>query len=336
MNKKVTIYDVATEAGVSLATVSRVINGSNVVRPKTRDKVLETIQRLDFKPNQIARGLATSKTTTIAVVFPQSLFAHVKNMIGGIGDTSRLLDYNISIYTTDELGDGNPIESIMEKIVKSRADGVIFFHSDQIEEEIALVKKYKIPTVIVGYKVSDDNIGSIFVDAKKIAYEVIDQYLKKGKSDIVFVNPKQNLVNTDKMIEGIQKAYLEHGLTFDVEKQVISTSTHYEKSYPQFDSYFKNHKHDLVFSSYDKEAVAVVNAAIDNGIKIPDDMEVIGMMNTSYALMCRPALTSIHVSVYDMGALAIRLLTKILNNEEIDTKEVSLQYVKIERSSTNK
>ena len=84
-------------------------------KPKTRDKVLEAIQRLDFKPNQIARGLATSKTTTIAIVFPQSLFAHVKDMIGGIGDTSRRLDYNVSIYTTDEIGDGNPIETVIEK-----------------------------------------------------------------------------------------------------------------------------------------------------------------------------------------------------------------------------
>ena len=74
MKKKVTIYDVAEAADVSLATVSRVINGSNVVKPATRERVLETIKRLDFKPNQIARGLATSKTTTIAVVFPQSLF----------------------------------------------------------------------------------------------------------------------------------------------------------------------------------------------------------------------------------------------------------------------
>ena len=111
MGKNVTIYDVAREAGVSLATVSRVINGSNVVKPGTRDRVMDAIQRLDFKPNQIARGLATSKTTTIAIVFPQSLFAHVKDMIGGIGDTSRRLDYNVSIYTTDEIGDGNPIET---------------------------------------------------------------------------------------------------------------------------------------------------------------------------------------------------------------------------------
>ena len=334
MGKNVTIYDVAREAGVSLATVSRVINGSNVVKPGTRDRVMDAIQRLDFKPNQIARGLATSKTTTIAIVFPQSLFAHVKDMIGGIGDTSRRLDYNVSIYTTDEIGDGNPIETVIEKVVKSRADGVILFNNEEIEQEIELVNKYKIPSVVIGACVSSQYMGSIFVDSKKIAYDIVNEYLNRGQSDIAFVSPKQTLIKTDDMISGIVQAYQEHNLTFDTDKQIIHTSTHYEKSYPQFLEYFKTHKHDVVFTGYDKEAVAVVNAAIDNGIQIPEDMEVIGMMNTSYALICRPALTSIHVPVYDMGALAVRLLTKILNEEEIDTKEVPVQHLMMPRGTT--
>ncbi|MEG0275432.1 MAG: LacI family DNA-binding transcriptional regulator [Coprobacillus sp.] len=334
MGKNITIYDVSREAGVSLATVSRVINGSNVVKPDTRDKVMDAIQRLDFKPNQIARGLATSKTTTIAIVFPQSLFAHVKDMIGGIGDTSRRLDYNVSIYTTDEIGDGNPIETVIEKVVKSRADGVILFNNEKIEQEIELVDKYKIPSVVIGSRVSSEYMGSIFVDSKKIAFDIIDSYLSLNKNDIVFVSPKDNLIKTDDMISGIQEAYQKHNLVFDKENKIIHTSTHYEKSYPQFLEYFKTHKPDVVFAGYDKEAVAVVNAAVDNNIKIPDDMEVIGMMNTSYALMCRPSLTSVHVPVYDMGALAVRLLTKILNEEEIDSKEVPVQHLLMPRATT--
>lgn len=335
MGKNVTIYDVAREAGVSLATVSRVINGSNVVKETTRERVMETIQRLDFKPNQIARGLATSKTTTIAIVFPQSLFAHVKDMIGGIGDTSRRLDYNVSIYTTDEIGDGNPIGTVIEKVVKSRADGVILFNNDQIDDEIELIRKYKIPAVVIGSQVSDELMGSIYVDAEKIAYDIATEYLRKGKKDIVFVEANQNLIKTVDMIKGFENAYKDYGMHFDLSTQVIETSTHYEKSYPQFLEYFKTHKHDLIVTGYDKEAVAVVNASVDCGIQIPQDMEVIGMLNTSYASMCRPALTSIHVPVYDMGALAVRLLTKILNEESIDTKEVSVQYLKMPRETTN-
>ncbi len=148
------------------------------------------------------------------------------------------------------------------------------------------------------------------------------------------MSPQENLIKIDDMIGGIEKAYQDNGLSFNPDQQIIHTSTHYEKSYPQFFEYFKNHKHDLIFAGYDKEAVAIVNAATDNGIQVPTDMEVIGMMNTSYALMCRPSLTSFNVPVYDMGALAVRLLTKILNDEEIDTKEVSVQHLLMKRNTT--
>lgn len=331
--KKITIYDVAREAGVSLATVSRVINGSSVVREKTRQKVLKVIEDLDFKPNQIARGLATSKTTTIAIIFPQSLFAHVKDMIGGIGDAGRHLDYNITIYTTDDIGDDDTVGDVLEKVVKTRADGVILFNNDQIDHEIELVKKYKIPAVIIGACVSDDLIGSIYIDARQIAFDIINDYLNKGKNDIVFVSPKQNLVRTEDLVLGIKEAYLQHQMEFK-DSQIIRTSSHYEECYPQLSQYFKSHKHDVVFASYDKEGVAVINAAYDNHISIPEEMEVISMMDTSYSLMSRPALTSIHLPIYDMGALAVRLLTKILNEEEIESKEVCVNTIVMKRDST--
>ena len=332
--KKTTIYDVAEEAGVSLATVSRVINGSNVVKPATREKVLEVIRRLDFKPNQIARGLATSKTTTIVIVFPQALFGHVKDMIGGIGDTGRTLDYNITIYTTEDIGDGDPVAAVLEKVIKSRADGVVLFNSDQIDHEIEIMKKYNLPTVVVGYKVDEDKIGSIYVDASHVSYDLARKYLAEGKEDIVFVRPQQNLVRLDDFVDGIKKAFEDAGKSFDEDKQVINTSTHYEESYPFFIDYFKTHKHDVVLTGYDKEAVAVVNAAQDNGISIPDDMQVVGMMNTSYSIMSRPSLTTIHVPVYEMGAMAIRLMTKMLNEEEIDQKAVPVVTQMITRNTT--
>ena len=123
-------------------------------------------------------------------------------MIGGIGDTSRRLDYNVSIYTTDEIGDGNPIETVIERVVKSRADGVILFNNEEIDQEIELVNKYKIPSVVIGSRVSSEYMGSIFVDSKKIAFEVVDEYLAKGKTDIVFVSPRQNLIKTEDFVAG--------------------------------------------------------------------------------------------------------------------------------------
>ncbi len=249
-DKKVTIYDVAREADVSLATVSRVINGSNVVKASTRDRVLEVIDRLDFKPNEIARGLAKSKTTTLAVVFPESLFAHVKEMIGGIGDTSRSLKYNVTFHTTDDIGLGpSYIEEVIGKLVKSRVDGVILFNSDHLEEELEYINKYKIPAVVIGSRYSDERIGSIFANISDFAYEKTKEYLDKGMSDMAYVQTKQNLLKDEWFIEGMKKAYADANLEYSVE--ILSCSTDYEECEEYFEEYFAKHHHDLVFCNYD-------------------------------------------------------------------------------------
>ncbi len=329
--KKVTIYDVSREAGVSLATVSRVINGSNVVKEATRQRVLEVIKRLDFKPNEVARGLAKSKTTMIAVVFPQALFAHVKEMIGGIGDASRTLKYNVTIHTTDDIGEDDMIDELVEKLIKSRVDGVILFNNENLATEIEKISSYDMPIVVIGDRISAENQGSIYVDARKITYELATSYLDKGVSDIAFFTARQNLVKKEELVEGFKQAYEEHGLTFD---NVTNVSTHYEESYPYFVDYFKTHRPQVVIAGYDKEAVAAINAARENGIRVPEDMEVIGMMNTTYSVMCNPTLTTVNVPVYNMGALALRLLTKILNDEPIESHEVVVKHLLIKREST--
>ena len=330
--KKVTIYDVSREAGVSLATVSRVINGSSVVKESTKQRVLEVIKRLDFKPNEVARGLAKSKTTMIAVVFPQSLFAHVKDMIGGIGDASRTLKYNITIHTTDDIGqDDDIVESLIEKLIKSRVDGVILFNNENLQRQIERISAYDMPIVVIGDRVSGDQMGSVCAKARDITYEIVNSYLDKGETDIVFFSALQNLIKKSELIRGIQEAYNEHGLTFD---NMHTVSTSYEVSYPYFLEYFKTNRPKVVITGYDKEGVAVINAAKANGIRIPEDMEVVGMMNTSYGIMCTPTLTSVNIPVYNMGAIALALITKILNNEEIETKEISIDHLLIKREST--
>ncbi len=331
--KKVTIYDVAREAEVSLATVSRVINGSTVVRAKTRDKVLDVIKRLDFQPNEVARGLATSKSTTIAIVFPQSLFANVKEMISGIGDTGRHLDYNINMYTTDDIGDDDTIRDVTERIVKSRVDGVILFNNENTQEMIEGIERYNLPIVVIGKKISDETMGSVYVDVENAAYEIIDSYIQNNKTNIAYISPKQNLIKNDDVITGIKKAYQKNGMSFN-EEHIIDTTGEYVEDYQMLLKYFENNTHDLVFCGYDKDAVAVINAARNNGIDIPNTMEVIGMLNTSYAVMCNPTLSSLNVPVYDMGALAVRLLTKLLKGEEIDSKEITVRHILIEREST--
>lgn len=335
-NKKITIYDVATEAGVSLATVSRVINGSSVVKEKTRNKVLQAIEALDFKPNQIARGLATSKTTTIAVVFPQDMMELIRQMMNGIGDASRILDYNICMFTTNDLGEGiETINNIMEKVIQSRADGVILFNNIYVKEEMALLEKYHLPFVVIGKQYESENAASIYVDTKSIGKELVSEYIDKGITQILTCIQDTILLDSSELVEGIKEAYASKNISFD-EKDVIMVSSDYAECVDDLSEFMahKEKKYDLVIANYDKAAVAFKNVASDHGIEIPNQIEVIGMMDTNYALMSRPSISSYHFPVYDMGAMALRLLTKILNNEEIESKKVCTHYTFMKRDST--
>ena len=116
--KRVTIYDVAKEASVSLATVSRVINGSNVVKGPTKDRVQAAIDKLGYKPNAIAQGLALQKTTSIGLVVPEASFTYTGQIINGLIDVAKIYNYNIMLHTiTAGITD---INDVVEDIIKSR------------------------------------------------------------------------------------------------------------------------------------------------------------------------------------------------------------------------
>lgn len=129
--KRVTIYDVASEANVSLATVSRVINGLEIVREDTRIKVQEAIEKLGYKPNAVAQGLALQKTTTIALVVPEASFNVTGQIINGLLDVAKIYKYSIVLHTTTE--GILEINETVENIIKSRVDGVIIYNDNFVE-----------------------------------------------------------------------------------------------------------------------------------------------------------------------------------------------------------
>ena len=138
--KRITIYDVAKEADVSLATVSRVINGSDVVREDTRVKVEEAISKLGYKPNAIAQGLALSKTTTIALIVPGNSIFMSNQMINGLLDVAKIYKYNIVLHSVSQ--GISQMEDVIDNIIKSRADGVIIFNDKLNRNELHILTSH--------------------------------------------------------------------------------------------------------------------------------------------------------------------------------------------------
>ena len=328
--KRVTIYDVANHAGVSLATVSRVINGSDVVRGNTRQKVEKAIEKLGYKPNAIAQGLALQKTTTIALVIPEASFTYTGQIINGLLDVAKIDKYNVMLHTTTE-GIGE-IGDIIENIIKSRVDGVIIYNDRMTQSEINELSKYNIPIVIIGNRISDKKISSVFVDTEHAVYELVRDTLARGIQDIAVLEDRKNNNATLLMIKGATRAFEESGLLFN---GFITIPEECRTTYKFMAQYLKEHHHDMILANRDSQAFAVVNAATENKIVIPQEMEVVCVLDTKYNSMVRPEISSFAIPSYDLGSVSMRVMTKMLNNEEEENgKEIELSYLYTPRQST--
>lgn len=329
--KRITIYDVAKEADVSLATVSRVINGSEVVREDTRVKVQEAIEKLGYKPNAIAQGLALQKTTTIALIVPEASYFYTGQIINGLIDVAKIYKYNIMLHTTTE--GITEMNDIIENIIKSRVDGVVIFNDKLNKDELAQLTRYQVPIVVIGNPMSDDTVGSVYVDYAKLAYDYALDCIEKGKSNIALVEDRKNPQMIKQLHQGISKAFKEKDLEFS---NFIEIPKEYRSSYLFLKEYMKNGiKHDVVITYRDSQAMAVMNTAKEAGISIPDEMELVCILDSKYNTMARPQISGFKIPDYDLGAVAMRLLTKMLHDEnEVIDKEIELSYIFTPRKST--
>lgn len=333
--KRITIYDVAKEADVSLATVSRVINDSNVVREDTKQRVQEAIEKLGYKPNAIAQGLALSKTTTVSIVMSEKLFAYNGKILNGLMDVAKIYNYNIMFHTTSQ--GISKMQDVIESIIKSHVDGVILFNDNFSEDEMEVLQEYQIPMVVVGSLLPEtkvNNVGNVYADFEKMAYEMVNELFDKGINDISLVEDKLNLSMMEQMRSGIERAFHDHGTEF---KKYISYDETYKSSYNFLTEYFKTNKpSQFVFTFRDSQAIAVLNSCQEAGYKIPDDCQLVCVLNNKYLSMTRPNISTFNIPEYDMGAVSMRLLTKMLVDDESvrENKSIELGYSFIPKGTT--
>ena len=327
--KRVTIYDVARQANVSLATVSRVMNGSDVVKQATKIKVEDAIKTLGYKPNAIAQGLALQRTTTIGLIFPEESITSTGQLINGLCDVAKVYDYNIYLHAITQ-GITN-MQEVVDDVIKSHVDGAIIYCNKELEDATKELDSFNIPVVVVNDRVITDSICSVCVDYAKAVYECIDERLNKGLKDIAILEDRRNKNMTKEMIEGAKRCYKDHNLNFN---GYLEFSNDELSTYKFLKGYFKNHRHNLLICDRDSQALACLNACKENGVKVPEEMEIICLNDTKYLSMVRPEISAFEVPSYDLGAVSMRLLTKMLKNEKVEDKQKVLGYIYQERKTT--
>ncbi|AXI38491.1 MAG: catabolite control protein A [Bacillaceae bacterium] len=321
----VTIYDVAREANVSMATVSRVVNGNPNVKPTTRKKVLEAIERLGYRPNAVARGLASKKTTTVGVVIPDVSSTFYSELARGIEDIATMYKYNIILSNSDQNKEKEL--HLLNTLLGKQVDGIVFMSGNITEEHVEEFKRSPVPIVLASTFDENNELPSVNINYEQAAYDAVKFLIDKGHKHIAYVSgPMEEPVNKVKKLKGYIRALEEAGIKYD-EQFVVEGDYSYESGIEAFDKVLElSPKPTAIFVGTDEMALGVIHAAQDKGYEIPKDFDVIGFDNTRLATMVRPRLTTVVQPSYDIGAVAMRLLTKLMNKEEVDNHIVELPH----------
>ncbi|MGG4409593.1 catabolite control protein A [Niallia taxi] len=329
----ITIYDVAREASVSMATVSRVVNGNPNVKPATRKKVLEVIDRLGYRPNAVARGLASKKTTTVGVVIPDISSTFYAELARGIEDIATMYKYNIILSNSDQNKDKEL--HLLNTMLGKQVDGIVFMGGNITEEHVQEFEKSPVPIVLAASVESSKKISSVNIDYAQATYDAVKSFVEKGHKVIALVlGSLEEPINSDHKLEGYKRALADSGIAFK-EELVIEGDYTYESGMESFDKLMElDEKPTAIFVGSDEMAIGVIHSAEDKGFKVPEDFEIISSDNTKLTLMVRPQLTTIVQPLYDIGAVAMRLLTKYMNKETVEDGIVVLPHRIEARQST--
>ncbi len=330
---KATIYDVAGAARVSLATVSRAINNPEKVKPETRERVLKVIGELGYKPNAFARGLASRKSTTVAVVVPDMGRASIAEMMNGIADIARVYKYSILLYILES--EEASEEDILREIIAAQVDGILYLNDEINEKQYDFLKtvknSYQIPVVLTNtFYPESDEIPSVSIDYERAGYEIAKKLIEEGRKNIYMISTVRKYMVNDLKEAGYTRAMKEAGF----ESRIMRTSGRISINTEHFNEFFKDVEVDGVIAVRDSIAISFMNVAFENDVKIPKDLGICGFQNTKYARLARPQLSCVDVPIYDMGAVGMRLLTKLMNSEVISEKVIKLPHSIVLRKTT--
>ena len=321
----VTIYDVAREANVSMATVSRVVNGNQNVKPATRKKVLEVIERLEYRPNAVARGLASKNTTTVGVIIPDISNDLYAELARGIEDIATMYRYNIILANSDQKEDKEL--SLLDTMFGKQVDGIVMMSENVTEKLQKSMNHSSTPVVLAGSVDESETLYTVNIDYYQAAYDAIKLLIDNGHTRIAFITgPLDFTINGKYKLKAYKQALEDAHIPID-DALIITDEDSYDNG---MESWIVLNEIEepptAYFAGGDELAIGIIHAAQDHGKSVPEDIEVISSENSKLARMVRPQLTSVVLPLYDIGAVAMRLLTKIMNKEEIDERNVILPY----------
>ncbi|MGG7186215.1 LacI family DNA-binding transcriptional regulator, partial [Clostridium butyricum] len=330
---KITIQDVAEKANVSVATVSRVMNGNYPVKAETRETVLKVIKELNYIPNMRARELTKQKSTTIGVVVPSINNMFFTELVYGIENELKTNSLSIILACTN--GDSDEEQKCVNNLISRNVSGIIVAGpgTENIKAKFYDNISHKIPLVFINSEYMDSNISYVSNDEASGAKIALNYLLDNNHKDILFVRGKDSYSYDIK--EKIYKEIM--AKNFDSSKIINigngNTSDTVDNTMNIFLDILNNSSSTAVFACNDLMAVGVLNACKKLGIKVPNEISIIGYDNIPLSKFVEPKLTTMDQNMFFLGANAAQLLVEKIDCDNKFSKRIILNNSLVERET---
>ncbi len=337
MKKRVTIKDIAREAGVNHSTVSRVINDNPAISDKTRKRVIKVMDELNYKPNLIARGLVRQKSNAMALITPD-VNPHVTPIIKGISDTCRRLNYGLMLFSTDYWLEES--RSYMDVVNNWLVDGVFIYnviYHKHLPKNIKELQSEGVPVVFINKFVRGEEVNAVGIDNYDAVEQAVSHLANLGHKRIGYIGGGNMSVDGMERFEGFKHAVGKYDLEFDDRLFGIGNFG-YGESYEEMKRILclSCDKPTAMFCANDMMAIGAINAIRDRGFKVPEDIAVVGFDDTDAGKFFNPAVTTVRPLLEDIGGKAIDLLQKIIEDPQRSVEKIKINTKLIVRESSVK
>ena len=331
------IYDIAKLAGVSIATVSRVVNGSPRVSEKTRQKVLSVMEENNYTPNVFARGLGLDSMQIIGIICPDVADAYMARAVSFLERRLKEYGYDCILYCSGH--EQQKKEEAVDLIMKKRIDALILVGStytgygDDDSSSVEYIRRAaeKVPVFLINGKISGENIYSVYNRDEDAVYDAVSRLIRSGRKRILFLTDSRSYSVSQKM-EGYERALRENGLPVLGELKLLTENRIHQVR----DILLARHtlEYDSVLATDDALAVGAVKCANAKGLKIPEELSVIGYNNSEYSVCCEPELTTIDNTSEKLCNITIDNIMKLLKGADVPA-EVPVECMLVKLCTTD-
>ncbi len=335
-----TIKDIAKVLGISPSTVSRALKDHPDISPKTKEKVKKLAEQLQYRPNAIALSLKHSKSFTIGLIIPEIIHHFFSSIISGVSDVAYASGYKVMITQSNESYEREVADA--QALLASRVDGVLISVSKETTnyEHLKNLEKNGIPMVFFDRAVESISTDKIVVDDVNGAFQAVTHLIEQGCKNIMHLAAPAHLLISKNRLEGYKRALNKANIPFN-ENLIVQCDT-YNGSIGRIENLIKTKEieFDGVFAVNDATAIGAMRGIKNAGLKVPDDVKVVGFTNGLISLMTEPQLSTIEQHGFEMGQIAARiLLNRIDNQDEFyipETRVLKTELVIRESSSKTK